>query len=188
MKVVDRTLQRWRIATAAPWIPQGARVLDVGCADGALFSVLHQRISGGVGIDPAGTTTEIISPRAGVRLIRGSFPADAPTEMFDVITMLAVVEHLPAAAHATVAAAAARLLRPGGRLIATVPEPAADHIVDLLRRLRLAEGMALHEHHGFATDQTVAIFGPAGFTLVTHRRFQLGLNNLFVFERREDGS
>ena len=175
-------LQRWRIAVAAPWIPRGARVLDVGCADGALFAVLHGKITGGVGIDPDVQPSE----HAGVRLVRGLFPDDAPDERFDAITMLAVIEHLPAAGHATVGAAAARRLSAGGRLIVTVPEPAVDRIVDLLQRLRLADGMSLHEHHGFKTAATRAIFEPAGFRLIRHRRFELGLNNLFVFERQAD--
>ena len=100
--------------------------------------------------------------------------------------MLAAIEHLPASSSAAVGPAAARLLYEGGRLIATVPEPAVDHIVALLQRLRPAEGMSLHEHHGFASAQTRAIFEPAGLHLIRHRRFQLGLNNLFVFERRAD--
>ena len=119
-------------------------------------------------------------------MVRGRFPDDAPDQRFDAITMLAVVEHLPAETYAGVGAAAARRLAAGGRLIVTVPEPAVDRIVELLQRLRLAEGMSLHEHHGFRTGTTPAIFEPAGFTLLTHRRFQLGLNNLFVFERRAD--
>ena len=159
----------------------GSRVLDVGCADGALFSVLSDRISGGVGIDPDAAPG---TPRDGVRIGPGLFPADAPDERFDVITMLAVVEHLPLAAHAATGTAVARLLRPGGRLVITVPEPAVDRIVDRLARLRLADGMSLHEHHGFSTEETARIFEPHGLRLVTHRRFQLGLNNLFVFERR----
>ena len=179
MKLIDRVLQRWRIAVAAPWIPAGAQVLDVGCADGALFTVLHGRIAGGVGIDPDAPSLE----RSGVRLVRGRFPDDAPDQRFDAITMLAVIEHLPESSYTAVGEAAARLLRDGGRLIATVPEPAVDRIVHLLQRLRLAAGMSLHEHHGFATARTRAIFEPAGFTLLRHRRFQLGLNNLFVFER-----
>ena len=182
MKAADRVLQRRRIAAAAPWIPNGARVLDVGCADGALFAVLQDRIAGGVGIDPDAVASE----HAGVRLVRGLFPDDAPDERFDVITMLAVIEHLPASSYPAVGAAAARRLPTGGRLILTVPEPAVDRIVELLQRMRLAEGMALHEHHGFETAGTGAIFGPAGFRLLHHRRFQLGLNNLFVFERNAE--
>ena len=173
-------LQRWRIAVAAPWIARGARVLDVGCADGALFTALHGKIAGGVGIDPEALASE----HAGVRFVRGRFPDDSPDERFDVVTMLAVIEHLPPSSHAAVGAAAARRLPTGARLILTVPEPAVDRIVELLQRLRLAEGMSLHEHHGFRTAGTRAIFEPAGFRLIHHRRFQLGLNNLFVFERR----
>ena len=118
--------------------------------------------------------------------MRGTFPAYALDERFDAITMLAVVEHLPESSYDAVGEAAARLLRDGGRLIATVPEPAVDRIVHLLQRLRLAAGMSLHEHHGFETARTRAIFERAGFRLLLHRRFQLGLNNLFVFERQAD--
>jgi 2-polyprenyl-3-methyl-5-hydroxy-6-metoxy-1,4-benzoquinol methylase len=181
VKALDRVLQRRRIAVAAPWIPSGARVLDVGCADGALFDLLRDRVAGGVGVDPDASTAR---PREGVRLVRGLSPADAPDERFDAITMLAVIEHLPAPSLAAVGDAAARLLRDGGRLIATVPEPAVDRIVEVLQTRRLAAGMSLHEHHGFSTAQTRAIFEPAGFRLLRHHRIQLGLNNLFVFERR----
>ncbi|HVR88235.1 MAG TPA: class I SAM-dependent methyltransferase [Candidatus Limnocylindria bacterium] len=183
MKLLDRALQRRRIAVAASWIPRESRVLDVGCADGALFELLRDRVAGGVGIDPQATPA---AARGGVRLLRGMFPADAPDERFDAITMLAVLEHLPASSHAATGEAAARLLRPGGRLVITVPEPAVDRIVDVLTRFGLADGMSLAEHHGFQTQDTPGIFEPHGFRLLTHRRFQLGLNNLFVFERRGD--
>lgn len=183
MKAVDRGLQRWRVAKARPWIPPGARVLDVGCGDGALFDILGDRIAGGVGIDPELPATARARRSTGVRLVRGRFPDVAPAEAFDAITMLAVVEHLPESVYAEVGAAAARLLGVGGRLIATVPIPQVDHIVEQLQRLRLADGMELHEHHGFDPMVTRSIFEPAGFRLLCHQRFQLGLNNLFVFER-----
>lgn len=165
---------------AAPWIPPGARVLDVGTADGALFASLRERVRGGVGIDPEGVDA---NPRDGVRLIRGAFPQDAPREQFDAVTMLAVLEHFPEDVIDAVARGVAALLPPGGRLILTVPEPAVDRIVDALRRVHLLDGMEVDEHHGFAATGTRAIFEPRGFRLVAHRRFQLGLNNLYVFER-----
>jgi len=181
MKVTDRVLQRWRIAKAAPYLAPGARVLDVGCADGALFRVLGRRIAGGVGIDP-----ELERPDEGkrVRLVRGYFPDDLPeVGTFEAITLLAVFEHLDDDAQRRAVAACARLLRPGGRVILTVPEPAVDRIVHALARLRLVAGMALHEHHGFAARLTPERFAAGGFALERRERFQLGLNNLFVFRR-----
>jgi len=42
--------------------------------------------------------------------------------------------------------------------------------------------MSLEEHHGYEVRRTAEIFCPPHFRLVCHRPFQLGLNNLFVFE------
>ena len=58
-----------------------------------------------------------------------------------------------------------------------------DPILDVLIRLRLAHGMDLEAHHGFEPRATPAIFEPHGFQLERARRFQLGLNTLFVFRR-----
>ena len=182
MKALDRVLQRWRIAKAAPHIPRDARVLDVGCADGALFVQLGKRIAGGVGIDPALGT---VLPREGVRYVRGTFPDDLDAdERFDAVTMLAVFEHLADDAQAAAVSASGRALRPDGVLVMTVPEPRVDQLVHLLARFGLVAGMALHEHHGFEAARTPVIVGSGPFDLVRHERFQLGLNNLFVFRRR----
>ena len=53
MRRGDLVLQLWRIRKAAPYIPLGAHVLDIGCGDGALFRVLGGRMASGVGIDMA---------------------------------------------------------------------------------------------------------------------------------------
>ena len=157
-------------------------MLDVGCADGALFRVLGPRIGGGVGIDPA---LPAGTDRANFRYIRGQFPSDLDTsERFDAITMLAVFEHLDDDTQSAAIAACGRLLRENGRLVMSVPERAVDRIVHALARVGLVAGMAIHEHHGFAAARTPAIVGSGPFDLVHHERFQLGLNNLFVFRRR----
>ena len=58
-----------------------------------------------------------------------------------------------------------------------------EEIEDVLIRLRIIDGMHEEEHHGFQPSQTPEIFERAGFALETNRRFQLGLNNLFVFTK-----
>jgi 2-polyprenyl-3-methyl-5-hydroxy-6-metoxy-1,4-benzoquinol methylase len=181
MKFLDRVLQRWRIEKARPYISSGARVLDVGCADGALFRVLDSQIGEGVGMD-----TNLGQPvRLGkIRLVPGRFPRDlGDVGSFDVITMLAVFEHVPPEEHKTVAQACANLLRPGGRLILTVPSPRVDRILAGLKLAHLIDGMSIEQHYGFDVRATPAIFSGQGFRLIKHETFQLGLNNLFLFRK-----
>lgn len=180
MKHLDRFLQRWRIHKALPYIAQGSRLLDIGTADGALF-----RMFPGLR-DSAGIDMELehgkLPNLPHVRFYQGLFPDDLPApSTFDVITMLATLEHIPADRLDALAAACAEHLRPGGHLIITVPSPAVDSILPVLQRLGLIDGMSTEQHHGFDVRQTPAIFESKNFTLVTRRSFQLGLNHLFVF-------
>ena len=74
------------------------------------------------------------------------------------------------------------MLSPGGRLIITVPHPFVDKILDVLFFLHLIEAETLDEHHGFEPNELFTYFSGA-LRLVLHERFQLGLNNVFVFEK-----
>jgi 2-polyprenyl-3-methyl-5-hydroxy-6-metoxy-1,4-benzoquinol methylase len=185
MKLTDRILQNWRIAKARPFIPSGARILDVGSADGVLFQRIKDARDGSMGIDP----TLAASTQVGrIQLVAGCFPQDLPdVEPFDVITMLATLEHFPPAQYEILKQGCARFLRPGGKLIITVPSAAVDRILHVLKWLRLIDGMSLEEHHGYEVSRTPAIFSEEFFVLRRHATFQLGLNNLFVFERRQNG-
>lgn len=183
MKFGDRLLQSWRISQAARWISPGSRVLDIGCADGVLFRLLGGKISEGIGVDPDLARECRDGP---LMLLRGTFPQALPNDTaFDAITMLAVLEHVPHAQQAILAEDCARYLKPGGRLIITVPSAAVDHILTLLMKLRLVDGMSVEEHWGFRPEETPRIFSRGGLRLLEHSRFQLGLNNLFVFEKSQ---
>jgi predicted SAM-dependent methyltransferase len=97
--------------------------------------------------------------------------------------MLAVLEHFPETAYDSLRSGCEKFLRPGGRLLITVPSHQVDLILKWLSFFRLIDGMSLEEHHGYEVSKTVEIFPPGKFRLVCHQRFQLGLNNFFAFER-----
>lgn len=183
MTTADRILQNWRIRKAAPFIHDGDRVLDLGSADGVLFERVGRCGPGSLGIDPT-LPADTRTPQ-GFRLVRGFFPQDLPADagQFDVIVMLAVLEHFPESGYAALRQGCAARLKPGGRLVITVPSPAVDAILDVLVRLRIVHGMSLEEHHGYEVGHTPEIFPSPHFELRVRETFQLGLNNLFVFER-----
>lgn len=182
MKTIDRTLQRWRIGKALPWIRPGSHVLDVGCADGLLFRQGGERIRSGVGIDLQDSDAWVGG--GSVERRTGAFPdAVGEGETYDAIVMLAVIEHVPEEQLHLWPKVCAGLLRPGGRVIITVPSPMVDHILHVAMALRLVDGIEVHQHHGFNPRQVPGLFTGAGLAAEQDRRFQLGLNNLFVFRR-----
>ncbi len=181
MKPFDRILRDWRIAKAGPWIRPGTRVLDIGSADGALFERHELVIREGVGID-SGLDAPLRCRNW--RLINGWFPEDLPElEPFDVITMLAVLEHVPPAQQRSVARAVGERLRPGGHLVITVPSRLVDPIADALVRLRVMRAVGIEQHWGFDPRDAPGLFEGEGLEVVRSRRFQLGLNNLFVLRK-----
>ena len=180
MTWLDQLLQRWRLRMALAELPRAPRLLDIGTHDGTVF-----RLSGatGVGIDP-----ELIEAPAlpGVTLVKGFFPVDLPTPAdgtFDAATALAVVEHVPEPDLATWAKVLAQLMVPNGVLVITVPAPMVDMILHVLMRLHLIAGIEAHQHHGFRPADLDSIFTEPLWRRRKHRRFQLGLNHLYVFER-----
>jgi len=52
--------------------------------------------------------------------------------------------------------------------------------------LKMIDGMDVRdEHYGYDTTKTEDIFtSDSSMRLIHHSKFQLGLNNLFVFEKR----
>lgn len=184
MKALDRFLQRWRIAKTRPFIQKGARVLDIGCADGVLFEQLEERIGEGVGIDPD-LQERVVKPR--YTLLPGTFPASLnEDDRFDAITMLAVLEHVSPERQKELAQGCARHLKLDGHLVITTPSPMVDPILDVLAFLRLIDGMSLNQHYGFEPGDTPGIFASHGLRLVRASKFQLGLNNLFVFRKEAE--
>lgn len=181
MKPFDRVLRNWRILKAGKYIRPGSRLLDIGSADGALFDRYELIFKSAVGID-SGLPAPV--EHGNWKLIKGWFPEDLPDEEpFDVVTMLAVLEHIPPAEQEAMARAVAARLRPGGLLVITVPSKLVDPIVDAMVRLKLMRAVGIEQHWGFDPSETPNVFAPAGLEQVRKRRFQFGLNNLYVLRK-----
>jgi SAM-dependent methyltransferase len=177
---LDRTLQRLRIGQVAPFIARGSRVLDVGCSEGELYTQVPGIVRY-VGVDP---DAPVGRSTGDMRFVKDVFPTAGidQAEQFDAIVALAVLEHVPRAAQGDFASACARHLAPGGVLAITLPSPVVDSIIALFKRIRILDGMHDEQHYGFDPTTTASIFQPHGLRLRVHRRFELGLNHLFVFE------
>lgn len=183
MKSLDRILRAWRTRVALKAAPAGiTSVLDIGCGDDG-FLLRRLTAARRDGLDP---TLEKEHRESGIHLARGVFPDDLQkldmNGPYHAIFSLAVFEHLDESALSSARAALPELLYPGGRLIISVPHPFVDRILDILMLLRLIDGQAVEEHHGFDPGHLVEL-GSERLKLVSRTTFQLGLNNLFVFER-----
>jgi 2-polyprenyl-3-methyl-5-hydroxy-6-metoxy-1,4-benzoquinol methylase len=181
MKKLDIYLQNVRIAKAKRFIKKGDDVLDIGADVGVMFEKCQDLMIHGIGIDP---NLETVIQEKNYTVIPGYFPDVCPKDStFDVITMLAVLEHIPVDQHTALARNCADYLKTGGKLVITVPSPQVDMILDFLMKLKIIDGMLIEEHYGFKPNDTLTIFDSPDFKLVCRERFQFGLNNLFVFEK-----
>jgi ubiquinone/menaquinone biosynthesis C-methylase UbiE len=180
MRKLDYLLQRWRYSVAIPFIPLGCDLLDIGGFDGSFLKRVHEKIRRGVCIDPH---LEEKSNNK-ITLIKARFDSilPFPDDSFDIITMFAVYEHL-GEQRKLIAEESFRVCRNNGLVLLTVPSNMVDTILMILKKVRLIDGMSTEEHQNFNVTNTVGIFEGVGFQLKRWSRFQLGFNNLFVFQK-----
>ncbi|HUO86289.1 MAG TPA: class I SAM-dependent methyltransferase [Thermoanaerobaculia bacterium] len=164
--LLEPTLARLRARRANRLIPaelRRGRILDVGCGSYPYF-LSHTSFREKLALErqqPADTPPGI----RWLELDLNTTPElPFPDRHLDVVTMLAVVEHLDPASLEVLFADIHRVLRPGGRLIVTTPASWSDGLLKLMARLRLVSAEEIDEHV-FAYTQPLLgwFFGRAGF-------------------------
>ena len=181
MKWLDYVIRDWRIMKAIPSLTKANVILDIGCGDGEFCRILAKRGITGVGIDTR--VNEMLEP-AGFKFISGLFPDALPNEqLFDAVSMLAVLEHISEGQKFAFIKACYERLVTDGVVVLTVPSPKVDVLLIVLRFFRLVDGIAFEEHHGFNPSKVKPLFESVGFKLLTHKKFQFGLNNIFIFKK-----
>jgi SAM-dependent methyltransferase len=179
--LLEPTLARLRARRANRLIPpelRAGRILDVGCGSYPYF-LSHTSFKEKLAVE----RQQPASAPEGIRWFELDLNTTPelpfPDGHLDVVTMLAVVEHLDPASLEVLFADIRRVLRPGGRLVVTTPASWSDGLLKLMARLRLVSAEEIDEHV-FAYTQPLLgwYFGRAGFARdrVRFGYFEGGLN------------
>ncbi|AUV82086.1 SAM-dependent methyltransferase [Salinigranum rubrum] len=168
-------------------LPEGARVLDVGCGDG------RRTVETLLDADPTLDVVGLDFSRVQLGLARAAVPAATlvqadmtglpfSDETVDAVTAYHSVFHVPRAEHPTVYAEFARVLRPGGYVLTTVGTGRSESI----RRNWLGSGHAMFWSTP-GPETTKDQLEAAGFSVEWERHVDdpLGSTALFVRARRE---
>jgi 2-polyprenyl-3-methyl-5-hydroxy-6-metoxy-1,4-benzoquinol methylase len=173
-KFIEFLLQNDRILKVKPFIPKNGVLVDIGCdLSSTLINQVKNQMNLCIGIDSVVENRSIDSVQFKRQTIEKTI--DVPTNYAQVITMLAVLEHLdyPMA----IVNECFRVLAPGGTLLITVPSPCNRYLLNFLAKLHLVrpEMIAQHKHY-FTKEQLVALLAKAGFRGIEVHLFQFGLN------------
>jgi SAM-dependent methyltransferase len=181
----DRFVARQRFRAVLPFISPGASVCDLGCGiEAAFLTFAAAKISRGVGLDDQ-VSSDGMRPWPVIRAdIRKPLPLI--DGQFDHVVMLAVLEHLREPL--PVLSEAFRILRPTGSLLLTWPRAVVDPFLHMLHGLgAISAEMESNEHQRrIPIDRLVEMLRGIGFARFIHGRFELGLNNLLVAEKKEE--
>jgi SAM-dependent methyltransferase len=147
------------------------RLLDVGCGENQLV----RQYGNGIGVD--------VFDLGDVDLVVAD-TADLPfaDQSFDTASFVASLNHIPN--REAVLREAKRCLKEDGRIVVTMIPP---HLSIVWHRIirpwdpdQIERGIKAGEVWGFTRRQMQNLLRDAGFQIVSHKRFEFGLNNLYV--------
>jgi len=154
-------------------------LLDIGCGwDAKFLRSVEAYVSKGEGIDPR--APELRTQKLSTRRITVTESLPYDNETFDVVTMMAVLEHV--SRPKAVIVEIFRILKPGGRLVLTVPSNAAKPVLEFLAfRLGIVSAAEIRDHKCYYNKELLRqLLADTGLVMEAHHYFQLGMNNFVV--------
>ncbi|MHB8580429.1 MAG: methyltransferase domain-containing protein [Ignavibacteriaceae bacterium] len=182
MKLIDKLLRAFRANQVIKVIKTAEDfkfVIDLGGYDVYFLKRIIKKITKGAIVDPLAkeyANEKIISIKGDLFDVREKLSLQ--DNSIDVIFMMA--EHL-GVQRTRIVDEAFVLLKEGGMVVLTIPDPIVDKILAMLNFIKLIDGMSLEQHDGFDINEMSKYFSEHKFKKVIHKKFQLGLNNLFIF-------
>lgn len=185
--LLEPFLARQRSKIANRLIPpqhRTGRILDIGCGSHPYF-LSHTSFREKFAID------QLASPERQEEIAWHTLDLNAVPQLpfedgyFNVVTMLAVIEHLDPSKLVDLFVECRRALIPGGHVILTTPASWTDHLLNWMARLKLVSKEEIDEHVFTYTLPLIGwYFGAAGFamTKIQFGTFECGMNLWAVAE------
>ena len=172
-------LRRRRLAAVSTFVRAG-RVLDFGCGVGELARQVGPERYLGVDLDRDSIeAARLLHPGHTFQTLQ-EFESVSSLNEFDVISALALIEHLPVPG--AWLASMARRLKPRGALVITTPHPSMRWVHDTGARLGIFSREAADEHEDMLDRKALASLASiSGLSLSEYHRFLFGCNQLAVF-------
>jgi len=178
--VLERPLSWLRSRRAKPYC-QNRAVLDFGCGAGLVnLRALKGTAASLSGFDQLFLNRETTQTPEGFMLY-GKYDA-LPEKSFDVITALAVFEHIEPSELPSVLIHLKKALKEGGLIIGTVPTPIGQPVLEFLSyNLKLIDETQIRDHKIYYNQFSISQqFRLAGLELREYRTFQFGMNSFFI--------
>jgi len=175
---LDKLLRKYRINLVLSYVTPDINICDLGCgANPALLKHLSNIAAGKlVGIDrlvPNSAYTKIELRASDLN----QMPLPIHAEEFDLITMLAVLEHLNN--YHDVIGECSRGLKSGGKLILTTPSPMSKPLLEFLANLGIISYVGVYDHKKyFKKDEIFELLQKHYFTDIRVWNVACGLNTV----------
>lgn len=186
--LLEPTLARLRAKKANQLIPESirdGRILDIGCGSYPYF-LSHTAFQEKYAVDQQLPPAEHIEIRWHTLNLNEDPHLPFEDEFFDVITMLAVIEHLNPTSLVSLFKETYRVLNVGRVLILTTPAAWSDRLLGWMAKINLVSAEEIEEHVFTYTLPLLGwYFGKAGFEMrkIRFGYFEAGLNLWAIAER-----
>ncbi len=160
---LEEILRQIRFLAVTPLVKQNSTVLDLGCGfNGRFLKRISKKIKEGTGYDVSVKKEPVASNiKLFPKQIEGKLTL--PRNHFDLITSMAVFEHLGKTQ--TILNNSYRALKKGGIFVITTPNPKGKPLLDLLAfKLKLISQVEISDHkHYYTPEEIRKLFLRAGF-------------------------
>lgn len=185
--LLETFLAKKRAGMANRLIPprlRTGRILDIGCGTMPYFLMntsFHERY----GLDKVIRNGEKTVMAAAGSIVLANFDIEGAGKIpfaddyFNVVTMLAVFEHILPGRLPVVVKEIRRILMPGGVYILTTPAWWTDRLLRFMAQLRLVSPAEIEEHKDrYSPGKISSVLQQGGFTMANIRTgyFEIGMN------------